>query len=205
MSLLGLVPDYGDDSSSSDSENDEEQTPSTVNQNTSSSCLNSEVETPLPLPELDVGKKTSSLPSELKSRAFESSSVFYNPYLVKEKERLSVLEKHVQLSEQAPTLKGKKRVCWKFQKGKCRFGEKCKFVHNTIPVGATSANEPDSETAAPHTSVRTLRYTPNEEETQWEEKKSKKRRVGVTDSLVPPKRAVKAYEQQKVRERPWMQ
>ena len=213
MSLLGLVPDYGSDSSSS-SESDEEETKlkgTTVN---SSGNINADNEPkkpqiPLPLPTLDLKADISASNSkELNQRAYQTSSVFFNPFLAEEKKKLSVLEKHVQLSEgKSDEDKHKsKKICFKFQKGRCRVGDRCKFSHGMAESGATNTEteKPREPSLAPSISTSGTRYEPGEEEESWEPKK-KKKKPGVTDSLVPPKRAMVAYEKQRLNDKPWSQ
>ena len=212
MSLLGLVPDYGSDSSGS-SESDEEETnpvrcPTNSGHNKSSDNESKEPQMPLPLPTLDL--KTDSAPNtkELNQRAYQTSSVFFNPFLAEEKKKLSVLEKHVQLSEgKSEEDKHKsKKICFKFQKGRCRLGDRCKFSHglaaNELPN--SEPEKPREPSLAPSISTTGTRYEPDEEEEAWEQKK-KKRKSGVTDCLVPPKRAMAAYEKQRLNGRPWSQ
>lgn len=212
MSLLGLVPDYGSDSSSS-SESDEKETKlegcsANSGGNKNSDNESKEPQMPLPLPPLEL--KTDSAPNtkELNQRAYQTSSVFFNPFLAEEKKKLSALEKHVQLSEgKSEEDKHKsKKICFKFQKGRCRLGDRCKFSHglaaNELPN--SEPEKPREPSLAPSFSTTGTRYEPDEEEEAWEQK-NKKRKSGVTDSLVPPKRAMAAYEKQRLNDKPWSQ
>lgn len=210
MSLLGLVPDYGSDSSSP-SDSDEEETRlegcarhTGSNRNTDNETKEPQI--PLPLPTLDL--KTDSAPNtkELNQRTYQTSSVFFNPFLAEEKKKLSVLEKHVQLSEgkSEEDKQKSKKICFKFQKGRCRLNDKCKFSHDLVATGTPSfeTEKPREPSLAPSVSTSGTRYEPDEEEEAWEQKK-KKRKPGVTDSLVPPKRAMAAYEKQRLNDKPW--
>ena len=212
MSLLGLVPDYGSDSSSS-SESDEGETRLEGCSTNSGGNINTDNESkesqlPLPLPTLDL--KTDSTPSakELNQRTYQTSSVFFNPFLAEEKKKLSVLEKHVQLSEgKSEEDKHKsKKICFKFQKGRCRLGDRCKFSHDLVATGTPSSEpeKPREPSLASCVSTPGAKYEPDEDEEAWEQKK-KKRKPGVTDSLVPPKRAMAAYEKQRLNDKPWSQ
>ena len=208
MSLLGLVPDYGSDSSSS-SESDEEETKlegCSTNSGSNKNTDNDQMPLPLPLPKLDL--KTDSAPNtkELNQRTYQTSSVFFNPFLAEEKKKLSVLEKHVQLSE-GKTEEDKhksKKICFKFQRGRCRLSDRCKFSHDLEATGTPSSEpeKPREPGLAPSISTSGTRYEPDEEEEAWEQKK-KKRKSGVTDSLIPPKRAMAAYEKQRLNDKPW--
>lgn len=216
MSLLGLVPDYGSDSSSfSESEEDEKNLEGSARddggsihaENKAKEPQNAQI--PLPLPTLDLSKNSTSNTNELNQRTYQTSSVFFNPFLAEEKKKLSVLEKHVQLSEskaEEDNKRKKKQICFKFQKGRCRLGDKCKFSHGMATEASSSEPEkPREPSLAPSFSNAAANYEPDEDEESWELKKKKKRKQGVTDSLVPPKRAMAAYEKQRLSEKPWSQ
>ena len=211
MSLLGLVPDYGSDSSSS-SESDEDE--NNLEGSTKDSGVNNKqkepenAQIPLPLPTLDFSKNSPSTTKELNQRTYQTSSIFFNPFLAEEKKKLSVLEKHVQLSDSKPEEENrrKKQICFKFQKGRCRLGDKCKFSHGVAAETPNSEPEkPKEPSLVPSLSNAAPSYEPDEDEESWELKKKKKRKPGVTDSLVPPKRSMAAYEKQRINEKPWSQ
>ena len=211
MSLLGLVPDYGSDSSSS-SESDEDE--NNLEGSTKDSGVNNKqkepenAQIPLPLPTLDFSKNSPSTTKELNQRTYQTSSIFFNPFLAEEKKKLSVLEKHVQLSDSKPEEENrrKKQICFKFQKGRCRLGDKCKFSHGMAAETSNSEPEkPKEPSLVPSLSNAATSYEPDEDEESWELKKKKKRKPGVTDSLVPPKRSMAAYEKQRINEKPWSQ
>lgn len=213
MSFLGLVPDYGSDSSSSsESEQDEgnlDQSKRDSNGNKQTNVQPKDTQhgqMPLPLPTLDL-KETSTLDTKDRNqRAYQTSSVFFNPYLAEEKKKLSVLEKHVQLSESKTEEdnKRKKQICFKFQKGRCRLGDKCKFSHVLATDNSSSEHGKTKELSiVPSLSNAATSYEPDEDEESWDLQKKKKRKTGVTDSLVPPKRAMAAYEKQRLDDRPW--
>lgn len=132
------------------------------------------------------------------------SSVFANPFKEQAQQKLSVLQKHVPLTSHAqPTHIGGKRVCVAYRKnGRCRFGIRCKFAHDSdlqLNVAEPTVSETDSNNTVTHTTTctesATERDRENEEESQ--SRKKKKHRVGVSDSLIPPKRALKQYSMQK--------
>jgi hypothetical protein len=209
MSLFGLI-DYGESSSSS-SESDEETTP----EGTSSSNLDKESvnkaqenDEKLVLPSPLLEPSEPSVSKEFTSRTYQQTSIFYNPFKAEEKKKLDVLEKHVQLSRNVPASStNKKRVCYKFQKGKCRFGDTCRFAHNTHIIKTDTMNHSTDDTKTPEVTTTINKtdtsYDPDMDEDQWEITKPKKRRVGVSDTLIPPKKAMKAYEQQKTKEKTW--
>ncbi|KAF1751812.1 hypothetical protein GCK72_018366 [Caenorhabditis remanei] len=60
-----------------------------------------------------------------------TSSIFDNDYAREERMNASMLSRHVDLSEK-PTEKERKKskfTCKNYLKGKCRFGDKCRFSH----------------------------------------------------------------------------
>ena len=145
------------------------------------------------------------------------TSVFTNYFHKAEEAKLSVLEHHVKLTtEQVKTNKeqtkhrNKTGVCINFQRGRCRFGTKCRFSHSI----SSEANEPgmvasfEMPSSAPKFGLlpsarMPLFLKPDDEEDESDMQKKRKHRSGVTDSLVPPKRALKSLDQQRKEERPW--
>ncbi len=74
-----------------------------------------------------------------------TNSVFYNPFRAREDEKRAILEQHVSVTarqEEMRTINGRK-VCWNFRKGRCRFGHKCSFAHDS-DIGLKT-REPDAE------------------------------------------------------------
>lgn len=206
MSLLGLQ-DY--DSDSSEKSSSDEGSLSYSGKNTDSCVDKSTVSEqaqpeslPLPLPDLEVNR-TSCVASrdEYHDRTFKQSSIFYNPYLAEERKKMSTLEQHVVLSrssaEDDVQRKGEKQnICWKFRKGKCKFGDHCKFSHDVSNNQSELAKT--SSYLAPVISRPRKKVEPsNSDDEQDSTNQLRKRKVGVTDSLIPPKRALKAYEKQK--------
>lgn len=131
------------------------------------------------------------------------SSVFANPFKEQAQQKLSVLQKHVPLTSHAqPAHIGGKRACVAYRKdGRCRFGIRCKFAHDSdlqLNVAEPTVSESDSNSTVTHTPAcresAVERDRENEEESH---SRKKKHRVGVSDSLIPPKRALKQYTMQK--------
>ncbi len=178
-----------------------------------SSMANSQAErlpNPLaaPKPQKMVGSGQISLPKpSLKGDIFNAehpASVYTNPFQIAEKAKLSVLEKHVKLtsSEEKAKAVGKKNVCKNFKQGRCRFGHKCKYAHDSDIIAAAE------EKGTLHAN-----YGPSAEECLFEEdavdddsyisQKKRKFRSGVSDNLKPPKRAMQVLDKQRTIERPW--
>ncbi|KAL6487706.1 hypothetical protein MHYP_G00043320 [Metynnis hypsauchen] len=135
------------------------------------------------------------------------SSVFANPFKEKAEARLNVLQKHVPLTLQArPIQIGGKRICVAYRRdGRCRFGIRCKFAHDSDLQSSTgfpahSDTGPLDQTQSNPDSLHTSDYKISALERGEEEEESlkrKKHRVGLSDTLIPPKRMLKQYAMQK--------
>ncbi|XP_019955941.2 uncharacterized protein [Paralichthys olivaceus] len=149
--------------------------------------------------------------------ACSDSSVFANPFKAQADQKLSALQKHVPLTMEAkPSQIGGKRMCVSYRRdGRCRFGIKCKFAHDSdLQTSVTAADghlphhtpesdeAPASEQVEPHAGgsggVGTQKL-PEEDESGGQQ--VKKRRVGLSNTLIPPKRAMKQYAMHRDRER----
>lgn len=134
------------------------------------------------------------------------ASVFANPFRAAEEEKTSVLERHVKMTpvgEHQQSINGK-QICWNFRKGRCRFGHNCKFAHDS-DLATTSKQHLASNTCTPlETDYLQTSDTTNEQTEGTDEVHKKRKKVGVSNTLVPPKRAVKAYRKQQQKEQPWL-
>ncbi|XP_018591166.2 uncharacterized protein LOC108924339 [Scleropages formosus] len=151
------------------------------------------VANPSSLPAQSLGRRLPPPPSAVLS----GSSVFANPFREQTAERLSILEKHVPLTPDArPSQIGGRKMCISYRRdGRCRFGSSCKFAHDSdlqrpVPLQGGAVNGPHGN---PSNSIPTT-------ERDWEGPQGesrKKRRVGLSDTLLPPKRALKQYDSQR--------
>lgn len=177
------------ESASSDSDPEEEKHLATKDH------LNAPAQTSLPTPDIS---KTNKLPPP-SLLTCSDSSVFSNPFKAQADQKLCALQKHVPLTEQAkPSHIGGRRVCVSYRKdGRCRFGIKCKFAHDSdlqTPVPPSDCQPKDTPLTHAGGS-QSVQPGPNEE--QPEEQSVKKRRVGLSNTLIPPKRAMKQYVKQR--------
>ncbi|KAM8880515.1 uncharacterized protein AB9W97_015312 [Spinachia spinachia] len=154
----------------------------------------------------------SSLPSPLASlklpppslNTSSDSGVFANPFKAQADRRLSALQRHVPLTMQAkPSQIGGKKVCVSYRKnGRCRFGIKCKFAHDsdlqTESQPAVSEGTPGPDLAESRAGGSQNLLQTKEESPAGQQ--GKKRKVGLSDTLTPPKRAMKQYVTQRGRE-----
>ncbi|XP_034769245.2 uncharacterized protein LOC117966720 [Acipenser ruthenus] len=158
------------------------------------------VHVPHPAPERLITQNK--LPAPRLGASDPGSSVFSNPFREERNEQLSVLQRHVPLTLQPnPALIGGKRVCLLYRKqGRCRFGHKCKFAHDSdlqtpvlpVPSPAGSTQSPPAEPAD------------HRDRSEPGQPRTGKRKPGLSNTLVPPKRSMKNYKAQREREKPWV-
>lgn len=179
--MSSLVADYG--SSASESEGNAE--------SSESSDENSDEDQRKKQPERNDRPKLP-VPS-FQSTNLGSSSVFSNPFREEEDAQSSILERHVKMTtpvSQQTTVNGK-QICWNYRKGRCRFGHNCKYVHDSDVVGLSGSTQ-DPEPAEPEV-VATSAAAPCKVGNEGTAQKHKKKRPGLSDSVVPSKKAMKFY------------
>lgn len=153
-------------------------------------------------------------------------SIFNNPFREAEEEQFSVLEQHVNLTEGVPEEESNRIPCKAFRRGNCKRGNRCRFSH-VLPGGqlANKPREDDEGSADPNQNQKSYASEPiryknkklanqalpggfisqtgldqgEKRDTSSPDRESqpKRKKVGVTDSLVPPKRALEAFERTK--------
>lgn len=114
---------------------------------------------------------------KFKEIGIANESVFRNPYLEAERAKSAVLEKHVKMvpAKDNVTKVNGKNICWMNRKGRCRFGNKCKFAHDSeLFNGPTNINGETSE--------------------ESHNLKKKKRRPGLSQTLIPGKKVLKMFK-----------
>jgi len=156
------------------------------------------------------------------------SSVFVNYYHRAERAKLAVLEQHVKLTTAKDIGGGaaagdkhkkgtkKRQICLNFQRGSCRYGQKCKFAHtvesekgHTVDgVAELATNLRANQFGSPppffydqHAIGDVNEYANDDDDNDGIKKRRK--RSGITDTLLPPKRALHSLEKQRKEERPW--
>lgn len=154
------------------------------------------------------------LPSPLLSQKVPSTiqkqvdSVFTNHFQTAEAAKLSVLEKHVKTTtiEKQSGIGGKK-ICWNYRKGKCKKGHRCQFAHDNdiardstdVPAETVMNKFQFGHSAAFHASLE--KELPDDD--SYMASMKRKKRYGVRDGLVPPKKAHNELERQRAQQRPW--
>lgn len=101
-------------------------------------------------------------------------------------ERFQVDPEH-EISEQ------KRKICWSYRKGRCRFGSKCNFAHDSdlILKKEQHGAEQEEPTSADQKDVQ------NETAPMVRKQALKKKRPGLSRELVPPKKVLKMYQRDK--------
>ncbi|XP_058466210.1 uncharacterized protein LOC131439332 [Malaya genurostris] len=127
--------------------------------------------------------------------------VFSNPFREAEDAKIACLEKHVKMVDpESKTSEQKRNICWNFRKGRCRFGSKCNYVHDSdlIVNKGVQGNQINIETAdklVEHSSLSIDNRTTRKHD-------SKKKRPGLSRELVPPRKVLKMYQKSKFSGKP---
>jgi len=121
----------------------------------------------------------------------EKPSVFANPFKDAEDAVQCTLEQHVKFAPRLEDIKeiNGRKICWNYRKGRCRFGTECVFAHDCELLNkkpqATYDTESEFSDSAVTISVPTT-----------ETRKSMKR-PGLSQGIVPGKKVLKKYHEQK--------
>ena len=197
--------------SSSDSESSDDSTnhslPNPMGAAVGASSLPNPMSTQLPSPRINTINRQST-----------GSSVWANPFLIEERKQDSILQQHVKMTELVPELTKKQKsevrrnrmtFCHNFKKGRCKLGDKCKFSHNMEEVEALRTSMAQSAAAAANRRAAKMshktEHPTDEEERMWEggAMKQGKKRIGITDTVQPAKKAMKNLTAEREQERPW--
>ncbi|XP_076755502.1 uncharacterized protein LOC143426164 [Xylocopa sonorina] len=206
--MASLVADYGTSSSSESSNDDisdgvdntfkeeEEQDEEEDENNVNNEDVNetaSKVKLPLPTPDFN-GMPTM------------KTSVFSNPFVEAEKAKSAILEKHVKMT---PTLDDTKmingrKICWNYRKGRCRFGHNCTFAHDSDlhrTAAELEAIQTPQETVICQTKYNGHVVNNDDDEIDQENNQMnrRKKRPGLSQSLIPSKKVLKMYKAQQTK------
>ena len=151
-------------------------------------------------------------------------SVFQNPFQKAEDQRKAILEQHVKMTaslQEKEEEKKKKLPCYKFRKGQCHAGDKCRFYHDkqavsrpekgdeeggekqTVYAAAPKLLPPEPALFQQDAPSQSQQRPIPEELDDDREQRQRKKRVGMASNLVPPKRAMTNLSKQRAEERPW--
>lgn len=138
------------------------------------------------------------------------NSVFSNPFRAKEDQKEAILTHHIGVTQkpETGTMFNGKKVCYNFRKGRCRHGHKCKFAHDNdvsksvsdnlysvkYDEAAQISNEKQNTDTIPKIQMgSTEELNLTEEASVVSISSGKKKRPGLTDGLVPSKKAMKFH------------
>lgn len=132
------------------------------------------------------------------------NSVFANPFVEAENAKSAILEKHVKMipAQDNITQINGKQICWMYRKGRCRFGHNCKYAHDSDLYNTPSleSSEPvDNSNIICDTLSNIIDNSINVEIDDCDNHK-KKKRPGLSESLVPGKKYMHMYKRQKLHE-----
>lgn len=113
-----------------------------------------------------------------------------NRFAQEERAKKALYEKHVKMTEDKIT---SQPHCFKFRKGACRKGDKCRFRHD-LGLQVPSYNSEADNKAQYEAAV--IQQPPGPSLPQ-------KKKAGVTNTLYPAKKAKNALNEQRAKERPW--
>ncbi|KAI5638506.1 hypothetical protein NE865_08823 [Phthorimaea operculella] len=172
----------------------------------------SEEGTPDEKPATDSDSAKPKLPKPTLGENALQTSVFSNPFVAAEQAKAAILEKHVKMvpgKNEATMINGKK-ICWNYRKGRCRFGHNCKYAHDSDIQKSGEELEAEKQklntvvcegsgtiTSAPPPPVTLEPLQPTDDELWEGGPEKKKKRPGLSTGLVPGKKVLQMYKQQK--------
>ncbi|XP_069083929.1 uncharacterized protein [Pleurodeles waltl] len=194
----------GRDSSSSDEESGSNTVDMTCSVDTAPAVpvcsVEYHLETRLPAPKLG--------PVADSHQTHGQSGVFANPFREEQKAQLTLLEKHVQLTlQEKPMEIGGRKICLAYRKdGRCRFGRSCKFAHDSDLLVTSNAEIPRIHSEDASVVTCTQEWAGEEGGVVFDnvQPQQGKRKSGLSQTLIPPKRTLKHYKAQLGKERPWV-
>lgn len=185
--MASLVADYGTSDSNSSSED-------------------SEFEQAFEKEEEHVMQQKLPLPSFGSENLAVKNSVFANPFIEAENAKEAILEKHVKMipaKDDLTNINGKK-ICWMYRKGRCRFGHKCRYAHDSDIHNEINSTEGSEKVDVSSSSVGESNANPVKNSDvnalKSELNVKKKKRPGLSQTLVPGKKVLSMYKKQKLSE-----
>ncbi|XP_063700391.1 zinc finger CCCH domain-containing protein 8 [Culicoides brevitarsis] len=193
MSFLGLVADYGSSEEDSEQEIGEKIKKEVLSEDPSDTSSENDEEND---EKESKQKVTMKLPSAADLLGASSSQkvhggVLTNKYKLEEDQKIANLERHVKMVNTDLNTKTKngKKICWSYRKGRCRFGSSCTFAHDSDVQ--TSSSTASGSLEEPKSTKR------KSSETEIEQNRGsgvKKKRPGLSNTLIPGKKVVQMYK-----------
>ncbi|GLH12873.1 Uncharacterized protein GBIM_17537 [Gryllus bimaculatus] len=140
------------------------------------------------------------------SVATVKNSVFSNPFVEAENAKKAILEKHVKMTPTRDEIKmiNGKKICWNFRKGRCRFGHNCKFAHDSDLQSSLNRNHANEITNSDLVALPNQVIPIVDEEVEGDSENAsitqRKKRPGLSQTLVPGKKVMNMYKKQKVKD-----
>lgn len=171
--MAGLVADYNSESEDQNTSGSSSESSNTSSDEQEHDLNIDNIQEKLPLPDILSEEPRQKSLNDIGAVKMDdnSASVFFNPFKAKENEKLAILERHVKLTERKDETKAEKT---KFRRSK----NAQKFPRQNLK-GQHERNDDDDRAFNSKTFEK------------------HKRRVGLSDSLIPHKKALQAYEKQK--------
>lgn len=98
-----------------------------------------------------------------------------------------------------------KKICWMYRKGRCRFGHNCKYAHDSDVHNENNPNNSENtdKNELTTSSIESLSSTDvikisEDNEIKSEVNIKKKKRPGLSQTLVPGKKVLNLYKKQKL-------
>ncbi|XP_022194218.2 uncharacterized protein LOC111051905 [Nilaparvata lugens] len=182
--MASLVADYGSSDNSSSNEGSDTEQPSPKQ-----AAPVQEPPQKLPLPKFDPDGA-----SPIKN------SVFVNPFVEEENAKEAILEKHVKMipaKSDVTNINGKK-ICWMYRKGRCRFGHNCRYAHDSdLHLAESNAEIGEKDKSSDSVNDNSVSSATSETPIDTSALKKKKKRPGLSQTLVPGKKVMNMYKKQK--------
>ena len=114
-----------------------------------------------------------------------------------------------QEDQRKSSIEGKK-ICWNFRKGRCRFGHKCTYAHDSDVLASIQRQTESSELSESELTARLPTETASTSKkyddsavisSSGMHQSVKKKRPGLSDQITPSKKAMKFFD--KVYESKW--
>lgn len=87
-------------------------------------------------------------------------------------------------------MKNGKKICWNYRKGRCRFGSNCTYAHDSDLHVTEPQSQIDQQLDSKQTTIDQKLSTTG---TITSKSSNNKKRFGLSDSIVPSKKVIKAY------------
>lgn len=95
-------------------------------------------------------------------------------------------------TDEKTRVKNGKKICWNYRKGRCRFGSKCTFAHDSDLHNINDAAMEDKREA-----VAMIQSSGNGAVEKMSSQSNGRKRPGLSNTIIPSKKVIKQYNLQK--------